>query len=60
MFAPQWSLKGEFLHYDLGTLSYAQAIVQPMPAGANFFGAGVSSTVHVSGNVARAGVNFHF
>jgi outer membrane immunogenic protein len=60
MFAPQWSLKGEYLYYDLGTMSYAQTITQTDSLGRNFFGAGVSSNVHVKGNIARAGVNFHF
>jgi len=60
MFAPQWSLKGEYLYYDLGTMSYAQTITQTDSLAANFFSAGVSSIVHVKGNIARVGVNFHF
>jgi outer membrane immunogenic protein len=61
MFAPQWTLKGEYLYYDLGTLSYAlPGIVQLNGAGTPFFGAGVNSTATVKGNIARVGVNFHF
>jgi outer membrane immunogenic protein len=61
MFAPQWSLKGEYLYYDLGTLSYAlPQLVQTNGAGTPFFGANVTSTATVKGNIARVGVNFHF
>jgi outer membrane immunogenic protein len=60
MFAPQWSLKGEYLYYDLGTLRNTLTIVQTNAAGANFFGANVASTAVVKGNIARVGVNFHF
>lgn len=72
MFAPQWTLKGEYLFYDLGTLSYAlppisQDIVisggggggggHPAPA---TFGAGVNSIATVRGNIVRVGVNYRF
>ena len=51
MFAPQWTLKGEYLYYDLGTLSYS------LPIGAGF---NVNSTATVKGNIARIGVNYKF
>jgi outer membrane immunogenic protein len=60
MIAPQWSLKGEYLYYDLGTLSNTLTIVQTNAAGANFFGATVAFTAVVKGNIARVSVNFHF
>jgi hypothetical protein len=37
MIAPQWSVKGEFLYYDLGTLS--TTLPQLNAAAAPFFGA---------------------
>lgn len=60
MFAPQWSLKGEYLYYNLGTLSTASQITQTNGAGANFFGAGIASNAFIKGSIARAGINFHF
>jgi outer membrane immunogenic protein len=60
MFAPQWSLKGEYLYYNLGTLSTTSQITQTNGAGTNFFGAGVASNAFIKGSIARAGINFHF
>jgi outer membrane immunogenic protein len=60
MIAPQWSVKGEYLYYDLGTLSTPLSIVQTNGAGTPFFGATVGSSAVVKGNIVRAGVNFHF
>jgi outer membrane immunogenic protein len=61
MITPQWSVKGEYLYYDLGTLSVAlPQLAQTNAAGAPFFGANVASSVLVKGNIARVGVNFHF
>jgi outer membrane immunogenic protein len=61
MFAPQWTVKAEYLYYDLGSVTYALApIVQTTSAGAPFFGASSASHVTFTGNVARAGVNFVF
>ncbi len=61
MITPQWSLKGEYLYYDLGTLSTTlPTLTQTNAAGATFFSANVSSSAVVKGNIARVGVNFHF
>jgi outer membrane immunogenic protein len=61
MVTPQWSLKGEYLYYDLGTLSTTlPTLTQTNAAGATFFSANVSSSAIVKGNIARVGVNFHF
>jgi outer membrane immunogenic protein len=60
MFAPQWSLKGEYLYYDLGTMSVVLPQLTQTSIGLPFFGAGVNSIVNVKGNIARVGVNFHF
>jgi len=61
MFAPQWTLKGEYLYYDLGTLNYASPqLSQANAAGTPFFGANVTSGAAVRGNIARAGVNYKF
>jgi len=54
MFAPQWSLKGEYLYVDLGrhsnTLTYTYGP----------FTSTLTSTVRDTYNIGRAGVNYHF
>ena len=58
MFAQRWSAKGEYLHYDLGTSSFASASTS------GFFATpvyqNVLSSAHFEGNLVRAGVNYHF
>jgi outer membrane immunogenic protein len=61
MIAPHWTVKAEYLFYDLGSVTYAlPPIVQTTAAGVPFFGAITASHVAFTGNVARAGVNFGF
>jgi outer membrane immunogenic protein len=61
MITPQWSVKGEYLYYDLGTMSTAlPQLTQLNAAAVPFFGANVASSTVVKGNIARVGVNFHF
>jgi outer membrane immunogenic protein len=58
MFAQRWSLKGEYLHYDLGTGSFAGASTSGFfltPVYQN-----VLSSAHFEGDLVRAGVNYHF
>jgi outer membrane immunogenic protein len=58
MFAQRWSVKGEYLFYDLGTTNFA------FPASSSFFLTpvyqNVVNSVHFEGNIARVGVNYHF
>ena len=58
MFAQRWSVKGEYLHYDLGTSNFTFA------ATSGFFLTPVYQTVtasaHFQGDVVRVGVNYHF
>jgi outer membrane immunogenic protein len=58
MFARNWSAKAEYLFYDLGTTSFSYA------ATSSFFLTPVyqtvTNTVHLEGNIARVGVNYHF
>jgi outer membrane immunogenic protein len=52
MFAPHWSAKLEYLHYDLGTkLNYNPT---NLPAGSD------SVNVLERGDMVRAGINYHF
>jgi outer membrane immunogenic protein len=62
LFAPNWSLKVEYLYYDLGRATYALAPLQQFGA----FGAvletvtAVQSSTRFNGNIVRAGLNYHF
>jgi outer membrane immunogenic protein len=61
MFAPHWTVKAEYLYYDLGSVTYAlPPITQTTATGVPFFGTAVASHVAFTGNIARAGVNFGF
>jgi outer membrane immunogenic protein len=57
MFAPQWSIKAEYLYYDLGTVGIDQTL--------NTFGdfstsTSIHSEAHYHGSIVRGGVNFKF
>lgn len=59
--APSWSIKAEYLYYDLGSVTYGvPALVQLNSAGIPFFGATVASTANFRGNIVRAGVDVKF
>jgi outer membrane immunogenic protein len=61
MFAPHWTIKGEYLYYDLGSMSYAVPTFTRLNAGgAPFFGAGVAASASIKGGLTRVGVNFKF
>jgi outer membrane immunogenic protein len=52
-----WSAKIEYLHYDLGSFQYTANEASPsFPVGTP----NVSVNTRVSGDIVRAGVNFHF
>jgi outer membrane immunogenic protein len=53
-FAPNWSLKGEYLYYDLG--SYTIRGTQTNPVDADF----ATYSFTTRGSVARAGINYQF
>jgi outer membrane immunogenic protein len=64
MFAPRWSVKGEYLYYDLGSVTYglgtSGSTVLPGFGGAGslwFTNASTAST-KVNGSIARVGVNY--
>ena len=63
MFLPNWSLKAEYLYYDLG--NKAGSIVNnyagyDSAAGEQGLQSITNYTGRVSGNIIRAGVNYHF
>jgi outer membrane immunogenic protein len=57
-FAPRWSVKGEYLYYDLGTVQLNQTIT--FISGASIFGLAIQSDAHYHGNIARVGANYKF
>jgi outer membrane immunogenic protein len=59
-FAPHWSLKGEYLYYDLGSVSYALTPLGLTTAGTPATSVGISSTADFKGSIARAGINYRF
>jgi len=62
MFNPKWSLKAEYLYYDLGTANTANFgpvfYTSSAKTGSLFSTAGYSAPFN--GNIVRAGVNYHF
>jgi outer membrane immunogenic protein len=64
MVGPRWSVKAEYLYYDLGRVSYtgllAEAITIPGFIPPNFFVNSAQSTVHFNGNIVRLGLNYRF
>ena len=63
MFLPNWSAKAEYLYYNLGNVSLT-SLTTANPTGFNTEPAQLwtSSTANttISGNIVRAGVNYHF
>lgn len=61
MFMPNWSLKAEYLYYDLRTMNYnAGALATSAPAGNPFTVDALRTRIRVDGHIARLGVNYHF
>jgi len=66
MFAPHWSLKAEYLYYDLGSVNYATALSQfcngvTCAVNGGLFASTVGNTsLRYNGSIARVGVNWHF
>jgi outer membrane immunogenic protein len=64
MFSPKWSLKAEYLYYDLGSAHYGTGnfALDEGPTSFPAFGVSVVGTtthVHFNGNIVRAGINYH-
>lgn len=66
MFAPHWSVKGEYLYYDLGSVAHglgsSGSIVLPGFGGAGspwFTNSSIAST-RFNGSIARVGINYAF
>jgi outer membrane immunogenic protein len=52
--APHWSIKGEYLHVDLGTVNTAGTLTPPFP------GLTLTGSVRLTVEIARGGINYRF
>ena len=59
MFAPHWSVKAEFLYYNLGHVSANMTLTQ-LSGGTPLTTIGITSTVDAKGDIARGGINYRF
>jgi outer membrane immunogenic protein len=62
MFLPNWSLKAEYLYYNIGSVSYnlSPLVDTLLASGRIASSALVHSTTRFNGNVVRAGIDYHF
>jgi outer membrane immunogenic protein len=61
LFAPNWSVKVEYLYYDLGSVTYGLTPLQNFDIAGTLFTSGAPfSRTPFGGNIVRAGLNYHF
>ncbi|MGH6857537.1 MAG: outer membrane protein [Methylocella sp.] len=62
LFAPNWSVKAEYLYYDLGTVTYGTGPMTTFLTGTPTvtFVNQSRTTTRFNGNIVRAGLNYHF
>jgi outer membrane immunogenic protein len=62
LFARNWTVKAEYLHYDLGSVSYSNGPLNGVLAGTGTiaFTDVSNSTAKFTGDIVRAGVNYKF
>ncbi len=72
MFLPNWSLKAEYLYYDLGSVQASTVVAAGFPeveavgrqngysSGGTSFAYTTTASTRFNGNIVRAGVNYHF
>jgi outer membrane immunogenic protein len=60
LFYPNWSLKVEYLYYDLGRVTFSMSpLVNSLTGIPSTVGGPIAST-RFNGNIVRAGLNYHF
>jgi len=60
MFAPRWSVKAEYLYYDLGSRDFSFPVTIT-DTNSNRSATFVSNgSFDIKGNIARVGINYHF
>ncbi|MEF3366003.1 outer membrane beta-barrel protein [Methylocystis sp. 9N] len=63
MFWPNWSAKVEYLYYDLGNVTFSQGVLANANTGPGvglFTAVAPVTRTRFSGNIVRAGLNYHF
>ena len=61
LFAPNWSVKVEYLYYNLGSVTYGLTPLQNFTTAGTLFTSGAPfSRTTFRGNIVRAGLNYHF
>jgi outer membrane immunogenic protein len=60
MFAPNWTVKAEYLHYDLGSVTYSNGSLIGVAPLTLEFSDSSSSTTRFSGEIVRGGINYKF
>lgn len=60
MFLPHWSAKAEYLYYNLGKASSSVINITAFNAGQAAIQSVTNFSTHPSGNLLRAGINYHF
>ncbi len=60
MFTPNWTVKAEYLYYDLGSVTLNSSLTQLNGGAVPFFGVGIASEATYRGSIARAGINYKF
>jgi len=62
MFVQNWSAKVEYLHYDLGSVTFSNGALRTSGAavGIGLAVVGSTSSATFSGDIVRAGVNYHW
>jgi outer membrane immunogenic protein len=61
LFAPNWSVKVEYLHYDIGRVTYGLSPLDNFNTAGMLFTSGAPvASARFNGNIVRAGLNYHF
>jgi outer membrane immunogenic protein len=61
LFAPNWSVKVEYLYYDLGSTTFALSpLTNTFTTGGAVYSSAPFAKTRFTGNIVRAGLNYHF
>jgi outer membrane immunogenic protein len=60
MLNQHWTIRGEYLYYDLGSVTVNNSMTQLNGAGVPFIAVSIASEAQFKGSIAKAGVNYKF
>ena len=60
MFSPNWSVKAEYLYYDLGRVTFGVGGLTLIAAGTTVFTDPATASTRFNGHIVRVGLNYHF